>query len=203
MGNFTTVPDVVIGQSFPPSLWESAIMNNLNLGVTRQLADTTLAGSASTVAFSSIPATYAHLLLLFYARTTSATTTNDLVSVQLNGDTAADYDFEQMVGLGTSATAAQTTGVTSATIGDAVGGGAAANLFSAYALFIPHYAGAANNKTILSLGGSKWGTSTSNLRAAIASAFWRLNAAINQITFLPSAGSFATGCRFSIYGLPA
>jgi hypothetical protein len=197
MGNFTTVPDVVVGQNFPPSLWESAIMNNLNLGVTRQLADTTLGGATATIAFSSIPATFAHLLLVGQGRgDTAATATN--LNLRLNGDSATNYSTQQVQGSSATASAAVTTAQTSAGIASMAAASATAGVFSPVFAFLPNYAGTVAQKDLLALD-LFIGTPVVQLIGG----HWASTSAINSITLLPGAGNFIAGTRFTLYGLPA
>jgi len=198
MGNFTTVPDVVVDQSFPPSLWESAIMNNLNLGVCRQLADHTCVGAEASIDFSSLPATFAHLLVFILARGDIAATQTSL-NLQFNGD-SGHYDwFSGLSGGSGSASAA-----TSGQIGFMSGSTAPANKFSPYVLWIPHYAQASTQKGVQTLGFNTPGTGGANVDPYVNSIMWTAAAAaINEITFLPGSGNFVANSRFTVYGLPA
>lgn len=206
MGNFTTVPDVVAGQSFPPSLWESAIMNNLNLGVCRQLGDVTLGGSAATIAFSSIPATFAHLMLVVYARgDVAATFTN--VNLRFNGDTGADYDIENLTANSTTVSALGTASgaATSGLAARVPGSTAPASAFSAGLIWIPHYTNTVGHKPWLSLSHDREtsGGVSDNVLALFAGIWFAAAAAINNVTLLPSSGNFVTGSRVTLYGLPS
>jgi len=197
MGNFTTVPDVVSGQSFPPSLWESAIMNNLNLGVYRQLADTTLSSDTASITFASIPQTFAHLILAVYARDSGAgTTAPDGLQAQFNGDTAANYDWYEatLVGGGSF-------GQTSMRIGWVVPGGASANLFSATYILIPHYTQAVNHKAAVAIATAK--ISNSIIYSTHLGGLWRSANALTQILLQSSSGNLKSGSRATLYGLPA
>jgi hypothetical protein len=200
--SYTALPTKNPGDLLTSALWNTYLQGNADSGFLRMLADTTLIATAASVTFASIPATFAHLLGVFYARTTSATTTDDFVNAQFNGDTAANYDRETLTASTAAVSASETFGITSASIGTAVGGGGAASVFSAFAFLIPHYAGTAANKAFLGLGTAKWATVSGGLAIRHFGGFWRSNAAINQIVLLPAAGSFAIGSRFTLYGLP-
>ena len=194
MSNFTTVPDVTVGQSFPPSLWESAIMNNLNLGVCRQLADLTLTGSQSSIDFTSLPATFAHLMIRVLARGDTAATTVGM-NVRFNGDTSTNYDDgSQSIG------SSQTSGF----VGNISGANAQANSFGSYSLWIPHYAQATSFKNLISLGFHATASGGGNIVNWSQGVIWKLApVAINEVTLLPGSGNFVAGSRASIYGLPA
>lgn len=194
MGNFTTVPDVAVNQSFPPSLWESAIMNNLNLGVCRQLADTTVAGSSvANITFASIPATFAHLMMIVYARDTSAGTTHDDLLLQFNANVGSNYD---------EACGGGSTGQTSMQIGFVDSGAAAANRFLGTLIFIPHYADTNNHKIVMNAISGGWFTTASNISASGVGR-WVNTSAITQILIKSSSGNLDIGSRATLYGLPA
>lgn len=200
MGNFTTVPDVIVGQNFPPSLWESAIMNNLNLGVARQLGDTSLGGPAATVAFGSIPVTFAHLLLIWEARTDVAATTDTLVA-QYNGNSGT-YAYQQLHAASTTLTGSQSSGQTNFTLGTIAGASATATQFGVGFQLIPNYAltGGVVQKHGIGMGGV-WAAAgfLDLIVGQLAS-----TGAITSITLKPGAGSnLVANSRFSLYGLPA
>jgi hypothetical protein len=69
------------------------------------LANVTLASSASSVTFSSIPATYRDLILVSSIRT--GTTTDNVL--RLNGDTGSNYSTNVMYGDGSNAFSAAAT----------------------------------------------------------------------------------------------
>lgn len=166
------------------------------------ISDTTLGGSAANIDITSISATYAHLLVVAYTRGDAAAASTGL-RLQFNGDTAANYDSQSLTGNAALTIAGEAFGLTVLGAGSIPANTAGANLFSANVLFIPHYAGAANNKVCLALNSLKVGTTTGLLFSIFQHGFWRSNAAINRITFLPTTGNFVAGTRITIYGMGA
>lgn len=164
--------------------------------------DSTLGGSAANVDVTSISATYAHLLIVAYARGDTAALSTSLMA-RFNGDTAANYDYQIQDASAATKLANESFAQTSALAGRIPANTAGANLFSANIIFIPHYAGSSNNKVALSISSIKVGTSTSNLTVTMAGGFWRSSAAINQVTLLPAAGNFVSGTRVTVYGMGA
>jgi hypothetical protein len=73
------------------------------------IATTTLGTAASTITFSSIPATYTDLKLILVGTVSSGSTPD----ITLNNDTSALYSRTILVGDGTSAFSARSTGATS------------------------------------------------------------------------------------------
>jgi hypothetical protein len=199
---YTALPTKNPGDLLTSALWNTYLQGNADSGFMRMIADTTLIATAASITFASIPATFAHLLGIFYARTTSATTTDDGVVAQFNGDTAANYDWQSLLANGATVTASQAQGATSLVAGDASGGASTANLFSACAFIIPHYAGTLGNKSFVGLHATKWAAAAAGAELRVLAGFWRSNAAINQIVLIPGSPNFAIGSRFTLYGLP-
>jgi hypothetical protein len=164
------------------------------------ISDTTLGGSAANVDIASIVGTYAHLLIFAYARGDTAAT-NTALGVRLNGDAAANYDYQQLGGVGTGVVSGEQFAQTLMSAGFMPANTAGANLFGAHCIFIPHYAGSTNNKVAVSISATKTGVTTATMFNYLVGAFWRSNAAINRITLLPAAGNFVAGTRVSLYGM--
>ena len=164
--------------------------------------DTTLGASAANLDVTGISNTYAHLMITTYTRGDTAAANTPLL-IRFNGDTAANYDYQYMQGSAAAATAAETFAATSLQGGYTEANTAGANRFSTSVIFVPHYAGSANNKQVMVIATSKGGTASGNLAANIFGGGWRSNAAINQITFLPGAGNFVSGTRVTIHALGA
>lgn len=165
--------------------------------------DTTLGSSAASIDITSIVGSYAHLLIVIYARSDTVTVANG-VAVRFNGDTSGDYDYQYMQGQAAAVTAVESFTNSLALVGHMPGSSAAANLFNAGLVFIPHYAGSSNNKAFVAISGTKAGTSTTNLRNTLSGGSWRSNAAITQVTLVPvSAGNFIAGTRVTLYGMGA
>jgi len=82
----------------------SAISGNLFApsGAYDSIATATFTGSALSVTFSSIPATYTHLQIRGLARTPGG---NDQIDLRFNGDTATNYSMHGLSGEGATATA--------------------------------------------------------------------------------------------------
>lgn len=164
--------------------------------------DSTLGGSAANVDITSIVSSYAHLMLVVYARGDAAAA-SVLTNLRFNGDTAANYDFQQLQSNVTSVNPSESFAATSMQAGYAAANTAGANLFSVSIGFIPHYAGSSNNKTCLSLSAMKVGTASSNMANILTAGFWRSSSAITRITLLPSSGNWVAGTRVTLYGMGA
>lgn len=166
------------------------------------IADTTLGGSAANVDLTSIVGTYAHLLIIVYARGDTAAASTGL-NMQFNGDTAANYDYQQLVGSAAAVVTSENFAQVRISHGQIPANTAGANLFNASVIFIPHYAGSTNNKVALSMTSLKTGTASGNILNYLNGGFWRSNAAITRVTLIPATGNFVAGTRVSLYGMGA
>lgn len=166
------------------------------------ISDQTLGGSAATVNVASIVATYAHLLVVVYARSDVAAISSNLC-LNFNGDAAANYDRQVMQGSAATAAASEGFATNFPQMGSIPANTAGANLFGSTIIFIPHYAGASNNKVALAIASAKSGVATTNIVSTLGAVFWRSNAAINRVTLVQPSGNFVAGTRMSIYGMGA
>ena len=147
------------------------------------LATVTLGASASSVTFSSIPATYRDLILVVSGTTTAAAG----ITFTHNGDTTnANYTSVFMNGSGSSATSGTATN---------------RNMISLYTqqsmgiVQFLDYSATDKHKTGLARSDS-----ASNETYALARR-WANTAAINSIAV--GGGTFNAGCTFSLYGVIA
>lgn len=164
--------------------------------------DSTLGGSAASIDITGIVTTYAHLLVVVYGRGDTASTSISLAA-RFNADAAANYDYQILGGSAAGVAASEAFAQNQAFVGEIPANTGGANLFGACMLFIPHYAGSANNKASVAVSSLKKGTSSGNMTTELFAGFWRSSAAINRITILASAGNLVAGTRMTIYGVGA
>ncbi len=198
---WTSVPDKATGDVFTEAMWDTYIRDNLNTGVPVVLANSTLVGAAASISFTGINQTFAHLLVVAYLRgDTAAATVNTLM--RFNGDSGANYDYQTVRGAASTTSAVEVFATTGILVGQVPANTAAANLFSAHQITIPHYAQASNNKASSSQHVMKIGTASGNLNVEGQAGFWRSNSAITQVSLTPAAGNFVAGSRVTLYGVP-
>lgn len=169
-------------------------------GLTK-IAENILVGTAASVTFSSIPATYRSLILHAVARGDTAAT---LISIGLrfNGDSTAIYDHQSLLSAATTVAAAENINGTSASIGDASAASATAGAASVFDIKVPFYAGTTFWKEYVSNSELANGTGTGTVHNRQFVGRWRSTAAVNSITLTPAAGNFIAGSSFVLYGLP-
>jgi len=153
-------------------------------------------GGSSSVSFSSIPSTYAHLQIRGIARTT-AVNNNTNILTQFNSDTSANYTQHELYGNGTSAAAfgaANTTNIIGA-IGSPQS--ATSGTFGAFVIDILDYADTNKYKTLRSLSGSD---ANGSGFVFFNSGLWRSTTAISSIQLTTDGTNFAQYSHFALYG---
>ena len=142
----------------------------------------TLTGTAAEVTFSSIPATYRDLVLIFNGTSTSGVNGN----LYFNADTTSgNYSFVRMLG--------ESGGASSST-----GNEKPYNFYTTETMVriqIMDYSATDKHKTAL----SRWDNSAN---ATGATAYrWANTNAITSIVIDPAAASFNSGSTFALYGI--
>jgi hypothetical protein len=174
---------------------------NTWLGGLGQIADSTAGGAVASFDFTSIPGTYAHLLVMCSLRGDTAAT-SAAVQARFNNDSAANYDDQRLTGSAAVPASAEALAATSATVGICPANTATANYFGGLCAFIPKYASTTGNKIFVAPFAYWIGTSGGNGVVGVGSGQWRTaGTAITRLTLLPSAGNFVAGSRATLYGL--
>ena len=149
----------------------------------RPLATVTLGSSASSVTFSSIPATYRDLIVVV-AGTTNATHN---VGMRFNGDTGSNYFVVTMSGNGST--------TNSFTLTDSFA--LAGQLTTTQGNFVNQimdYSATDKHKTVLARSNNP----AAEVRANISR--WANTAALTSIA-ISNAGTFSSGTTFNLYGI--
>jgi hypothetical protein len=158
------------------------------------LATVTLGSSASSVTFSSIPATYRDLILVFNGTVTGG---NGGANMRLNGDTGSNYPFVFMRNVNnTPASEAATESRIPITVSTTT-----ANTRIQSNATIMDYSATDKHKTTLVRSGYTEPT-TSTMVEATASR-WANTAAVTSLLIYTTANNFSTGSTFSLYGVIA
>lgn len=152
------------------------------------ISTTTLASSASTITFSSIPSTYTHLQIIF-----EGIGADDFIRMTFNGVTSATYYGQLLTARATAVSASEEIGATSMRCGTN-------NTLTSGIISIPNYKNTTIKKTINVVAADSVGTSANQQRTQ--TFFGRNDAttAISQIDITcPTA--FGIGSLFSLYGV--
>lgn len=162
------------------------------------ISTTVLGSSAASVTFSGLgtsAAAYKHLQIRMTGRGDSAVAS---ISNRLRFNSATStYADHYLDANGSSVTSgANTSGDTFLRLGRLPAASQSANIFGALIVDILDFASTSKNKTLKSLSGS-----AGYNYLTFYSGLWASTSAITDITILTESGNFATGSRFSIYGL--
>lgn len=155
-------------------------------------------GGASSIDFTSIPATYTDLQLVFTTRcTTAALTVSTLM--RLNNDTSANYSWKEFFqnpvdGYGSTGNLS----ASSVNAGMGVGATATASTFSNSSAYIPQYTDSAAKSVLVESSASN---NTQNSDGGLYAGYWTGTAAINQVTLFPTTGNFVQYSTATLYGI--
>lgn len=165
--------------------------------------DKILTASAASIDLPNIPASFAHLELIVYARG-DAGVAAVTVKLQFNGDTGNNYSAQVFFANGTTITGAEDIGVSSMRVGRVPAGTAIANSFGCASVQIPNYAQATNHKAVTGASASRDSAAAGAMFIEYDGGVWfGTPTAINRIVVLPSTGNFVAGTRVTLYGLRA
>jgi hypothetical protein len=152
-----------------------------------KIATTTMAGSAVSVTFSSIAATYTDLRLVVVATTSVA----DSISLQFNGDNAANYSLTILNGNGATATSTRSTGTSKIYTNNNL----STTIPKLYTADIFSYAGSTYKTALISMAGDTNGTGSIETNVGL----WRSTSAITQVVVGLGSGNL-TGTA-TLYGI--
>jgi len=159
------------------------------------IASYTIPSSVSSYTFSSIPATFTDLLLVFNG--TQATGGGNTLYVRCNGDTATNYSCTVLYGTGSVSGSTRGNNLADGLqLAAYIGGLSSTNPAVAY-INIMDYANTATYKSSI----SRSSLASSDTQAAVS--LWRSTAAINSLTVRMDSNSIATGTTFKLYGIQA
>ena len=152
------------------------------------IASNTLGSTASTITFSSIPATFTDLVMVANLSASAVTYSG----IRFNGDTATNYSLTDIYGTGSGAISSRQSNITGGGSGDTSGTG------TVLIYQINDYANTTTYKTTISRNGSP----STNVVAS--TCLWRSTAAINSVTiYTGTANSWNAGSTFKLYGIQA
>jgi len=163
-------------------------------------------GGVSSITFAGLPTggQYQHLQIRAITQTNRGTFGRDLVGLQLNNDTGANYSWHILNGDGSSAGsggAASTTEIRTGATGTSTAG---SGFFGTQIVDILDYASTSKFKTVRNLGGNDVNGTVGGAggEVILTSGSWRNTNAVTSLTFYPIAGSsFSQHTQFSVYGI--
>jgi len=156
------------------------------------IASQTLATTATSITFSSIPSTYTDLELVMSARTNTNAIV-DALFMSLNGSSAS-FTGKYLQGDGSTVVS----GSLAQYVGGTEGSQPTANIFHNAKIYIPNYAGS-NYKSYSADSAHENNATTAY--AGLVAGLWSNTAAITSITIGPGSNSFITNSTFYLYGI--
>jgi len=162
------------------------------------IASNTLTGTAASVTFSSIPATYDDLVLSMSARS-STTPAQATINIIFNNNTSSLYSLTMIRGNGATADSQNSSGATEISFATSIpGAGATSNTFGNLELYIPSYR-VSQNKPLSSFAAQETNATTAYIRAD--AALFRSTTAISEIKIDANTFNFVSGSSFWLYGI--
>ena len=163
---------------------------------------TVTSGGTASITFSSIPNTYTHLQLRSLVQTNRSSSTGDYLSIQFNGDTAANYNGHYLGGNGTNSTTGPE-GNSTAMYLERASCSTTPNIFSGMIWNILDYGSTTKNKVVRSLAGYDINGDALTYNISLISGLWLNNTTgISSITIAPGASSsFNQYSSFALYGI--
>jgi hypothetical protein len=153
------------------------------------IATQTLTSTATSVTFSSIPATYTDLVLVIDAIRSSG---DNSVGLQYNSDSGTNYSFTYLFGSGTTSTSGRSSSQTRVDV---------AYINTTRSTNVAHILNYSNTTTYKTSIG-RFSPSTQYAGAYVG--LWRNTAAINSINIInQDVANFASGSTFTLYGIKA
>jgi len=166
-----------------------------------KITETTISATdTATIDFTSIPSHYAHLMVI--GALASDDSNDDNIDMRINNNsTADDHAWQRILGVGSSASAAE--GVTNETSAQicVVPGSDTPTYKGTVSVILPNYS-TTDHHTWTSEWGYAKGTSTNDVLVGQHGGVFDVQEAISRITFFPDAGTnFLPGSVLTLYGL--
>jgi hypothetical protein len=160
------------------------------------IATTTLGSAAASITFSSIPATYTDISIVFVGIESGVTQISK--RIYFNGDTGTNYSATKLGGQGSSAYSANNTNDGGLRFASDQNGDASGTIpvFTTFDIF--SYAGSTNKTTLIATSSDQNGSGYVQRTVGL----WRNTAAITEIRFgFNSAATWAAGTTATLYGI--
>ena len=159
-------------------------------------SNTVSSGGASSVDFTSIPATYTDLLFMLSTRQSPASTQDTTWINSINGVTNAFTD--RVLRADGASASSFTPGETPLYIGQSPCATATANTFANHLIYIPNYLSSSYKSISID---SVQETNAATAYMGFTAGIWSNTSAITSISFTPNNGTFVQYSTFYLYGI--
>ena len=165
------------------------------------LGDVKMTSAQASVSFTSIPNTYASLVVVYQVRGDSAGVSNTGIRVTFNNDSGSNYNGQFVGGNNTTAYAAIQTAAAFGYLGEMPAATATSGYSSSGTIEIPNYMGTAFFKNAMFATTRDTNGAGVNMVAYRGHIVWKSTTAISRIDLFPQYGNFLTGSRVTLYGI--
>ena len=165
------------------------------------LGDVKMLSAQASVSFTSIPNTYASLVVVYQVRGDNAGVSNTGIRVTFNNDSGSNYNGQFVGGNNTTAYAAIQTAAAFGYLGEMPAATATSGYSSSGTIEIPNYMGTAFFKNAMFATTRDTNGYGANMVAYRGHIVWKSTTAISRIDLFPQAGNFLTGSRVTLYGI--
>ena len=159
---------------------------------------TVTASTVSSITFSSIPATFTHLQIRAFCKSTTSDSNVQSIFGQFNSDTGSNYARHFINGSGSAVASNGYASQTSMFFGTIING-TATSIFASNVIDILDYANTNKYTTTRSLSGVDKNGAGGFLQ--FMSGLWVNTAAVTSITITPSSDNFGEYSSFALYGI--
>jgi hypothetical protein len=166
-----------------------------------QIGSTVTVGAigATSIDFTSIPATYTDLVIKLTARSTDPTLSYSNLNMQFNGDTASNYKSILAYGTGSGVGSDNAGGaINSIRFFYATGSTATSNTFASTDIYISNYAGSTQKSCSLD---SVTENNATSVLTGITAGLWTGTSAITSIKLYGATYSFTQYSTATLYGI--
>jgi len=154
-------------------------------------------GGASSIEFTSIPSTFAHLQVRLIGRSSTTGANGDYFNLQLNGDTGSNYALHAIYGDGSAAYSTALSSVSYMYWSRLATTSHSANIFGAGVFDILDYASTSKATTVRGIQGYD---SNGGGRLYLNSGLWTSTAAVTSIKMTFTWGQHSTAALYGIKG---
>jgi hypothetical protein len=155
-------------------------------------------GGASSVDFTSIPATYTDLVIKLTSRVTSSADRDGVLSTFNN--TGSGYSFRRLYAYDANLTGTDSgSSQSSIAVGNTTANNATSNTFGSHEIYVVGYTSNLNKSAIIEAIAEN--NSTSSWQITINGALWSNTAVVDRITLTPGSASFAQHSTATLYGI--
>lgn len=165
------------------------------------LSDVVLTGTQTTISFTAIASTYAHLIIVYQARSNEAGITNTQLRMRVNNDTGSNYNSQFVGGNNTTAYGQVQSGTAFGYLGDIPAAAATSGYSSSGTIEIPNYPGTTFFKNALFATTRDTNGAGVNMVAYRGHIVWKSTSALSRVDLFCQYGDFIAGSRFTLYGI--